>query len=193
MDFPSFQPISAGKDGQLEFAADTARSAGHGASVDAAAIDTRAFRDSLAAFPTGVVLVATQVDGQPVGMLASSFTSVSLDPPLVSLSIGRDSPTLTRLRRGQRWGISVLGADHTATFQKLSRRSDTRFEDVVITVSPGGDVLLPDAPAQFVVVPQAEMLAGDHVIVLLRVLQHSHAKGSSPLVFHRSALRGLAA
>lgn len=68
-----------------------------------------AMRHALSAFPTGIAVVAAQVQGRTVGLLASSFSSVSLDPPLVSLAFARTSTTWPVLRQADRWGISVLG------------------------------------------------------------------------------------
>ncbi|MGN6722930.1 MAG: flavin reductase family protein, partial [Marmoricola sp.] len=68
-------------------------------------------REVFGAFPSGVVAVASRIDGEPVGLAASSFTSVSLDPPLVSISIGNGSKTWPDLRRASHLGITVL-ADH---------------------------------------------------------------------------------
>src|SRR5258708_28096524 len=67
-------------------------------------------RRVLATFPTGVAAVAAIIDGEPAGLAASSFVSVSLDPPLVSVCIGHSSTTWPVLRTADRLGISVLGA-----------------------------------------------------------------------------------
>jgi len=154
-------------------------------------LDQAALRHSFAAFPTGVTLVAAQVAGQPAGMLANSFTSVSLDPPLVSLSIGRHSPTLARLRRAPSWGISVLGAQQQAAFRRLVRHAGVRFDGVDTIGAEDGSLRLPGAAAHFRVSPQAELEAGDHVIIVLRVLAHERDAGRAPLVFHGSGLQRL--
>ena len=73
------------------------------------AIDPIALRRVFGAFPTGVTALAALVDGEPVGMAASSFVAVSLDPPLVSFCPAISSKTWPRLRRAARLGISVLG------------------------------------------------------------------------------------
>lgn len=150
-------------------------------------------RHALAAFPTGVALVAAQVQGRTVGMLANSFGSVSLDPPLVSIAFARTSSTRPVLRRAERWGISVLGADDAQNVAALSRPALTRFDDIPTEIAIDGSVLLAGAAATFTVQRHAEVDAGDHVLTLLRVLDLHRDDTSLPLVFHGSALRRLAA
>lgn len=158
-----------------------------------ASLDPRTLRDSFAAYPTGVVLVAAVVDERTVGMLASSFTSVSLEPPLVSISIARNSATLALLRRAPVWGISVLSERQQTTFEQLARRPDTRFAGVE-TINPGdGSALLPGASAHFVVHLESDLEAGDHQLLLLRVLQHARGSLTRPLIFHGSTTKKLAA
>lgn len=152
-----------------------------------------AMRHALAAFPTGIALVAAQVEGRTVGMLANSFASVSLDPPLVSIAFARTSTTWPVLRRADRWGISVIGADDAQSVAALSRPASTRFDDVPAEIAVDGSVLLSDAAATFTVQRHAEVAAGDHVLTLLRVLDLHRHDTSLPLVFHGSALRRLAA
>ena len=152
---------------------------------------TAALRHSLAAYATGVTLVAAQVDGRPAGMLANSFTSVSLDPPLVSVAMGRHSPTLARLRRAPRWGISVLDEQQQALFGQLARPAPERFAGIDALSGDDGSLLLPGAAASFIVSPQDELAAGDHLIVVLRVLAHERDTGRAPLIFHGSRLHTL--
>lgn len=150
-------------------------------------------RHALAAFPTGIAVVAAEVDGHAVGMLANSFSSVSLDPPLVSIAFARTSTTWPVLQRAPRWGISVLGDDDESLIATLSRPAATRFEGIDTRVGDDGSVLLAGAMATFTVARHAEIDAGDHVLTLLRVLDLHRDPQQAPLVFHGSALRRLAA
>ncbi len=151
-----------------------------------------AMRFATAAFPTGVVLIAAQVDGVPVGMLVNSFTSVSLDPPLVSVNVARGSGTWPLLRQAKRWGISVLGAQQDGAFRQLSRKAAERFQGVDWSAPGDGSVLLADASALFTVSLEAEVEAGDHVVILLRVLDLHRTPDRLPLVFYGSQLHRLA-
>ncbi len=83
-------------------------------------MDDRMLRDAFGAFPTGVVAVAAQVDGRLVGRAASSFTTVSLAPPLVSFSVAKGSITWPELRRAKHLGVTVLAEDHDALSRQLA-------------------------------------------------------------------------
>jgi flavin reductase (DIM6/NTAB) family NADH-FMN oxidoreductase RutF len=153
----------------------------------------QAMRFATAAFATGVVLIAAEVDGVPVGMLVNSFTSVSLDPPLVSVNIARTSGTWPLLRRAGRWGISILGAQQGTDFRRLSRKATERFQGVDWFASRDGGVLLAGASATFTVSMEAEVDAGDHVVVILRVLGLHRTPDRTSLVFYDSQPHRLAA
>jgi flavin reductase (DIM6/NTAB) family NADH-FMN oxidoreductase RutF len=143
-------------------------------------------RRVLATFPTGVAAVAAIVDGEPAGLAASSFVSVSLEPPLVSVCIGHSSTTWPVLRTAGRLGISVLGAHQETASRQLSSREGDRFAGLRWRATGDGAVLLHEASAWFDCSIEREIAAGDHDIVLLRV----HDLGASeamPLVFHGSA------
>ena len=77
-------------------------------------LDPRRLRDAFGIFPSGVVAVAALVDGRPVGLAASSFTSVSLEPPLVSISVAKSSKTWPDLRRSSHLGVTILAEHHGA-------------------------------------------------------------------------------
>ncbi len=157
---------------------------------DAGALAQTQLRRVLAAFPTGVAAVAAIIDGEPAGLAANSFVSVSLDPPLVSVCIGHSSTTWPVLRTADRLGISVLGAHQERASRQLSSRDGKRFAGLRWRSTGDGAVLLHEASAWFDCGIEREIPAGDHDIVLLRV----HDLGASeamPLVFHGSAYRQL--
>ncbi|AIY16113.1 flavin reductase [Pimelobacter simplex] len=152
-------------------------------------LDPAALRQAFGVFPTGVVALAAEVDGRPVGLAASSFTSVSLDPPLVSVSVATTSKTWPDLRRAEQYGVTVLADHHDAVCRQLSGPVDSRFDGVRLSVGEGGAVTLDEGLVRFTCSLYREVEAGDHVLVLLRVravepgAQHD---AGHPLVFHRS-------
>lgn len=150
-------------------------------------------RHALSAFATGIAFVGADVEGRTVGMLANSFTSVSLDPPLVSISFARTSTTWPLLQRANHWGISVLGHQDKDLVPLLSRPAEQRFDDVEHEVNVKGGVHLPGAIASFTVIRDADIDAGDHVLTLLRVLDTHRDPQQTPLVFYGSTLHRLAA
>lgn len=156
-------------------------------------LDHTMLRRAFSAFPSGVVAVAAQVDGVPVGMAASSFTSVSLSPPLVSFSIAKESSTWPALRRAPRLGVSVLADHHDRVCRQLAGPAAERFTGLSLHRTDDAAVIVEDAVVGFETSIYNEIPAGDHTLVLLRLhaVGQSDAEGS-PLVFHRSAFGRLA-
>jgi flavin reductase (DIM6/NTAB) family NADH-FMN oxidoreductase RutF len=154
-------------------------------------IDPRVLRDVYGQFPSGVAAVCASVDGSLVGMAVSSFTSVSVEPPLVSVCIANTSTTWPVLRAGRRLGVSVLGQAHEEACRRLAARTDDRFRELDLHVSDHGAVLIDGAPAWLDCRVEAEYPAGDHTLVLLRIAGFRIDLGTRPLIFHRSVFRQL--
>jgi len=155
-------------------------------------LDPVRLREAFGSFPTGVVAVAAEVDGQLLGLAASSFTSVSLNPPLVSINLAATSKTWPDLRRAEHLGLTVLAHHHGPLCRQLAGPVDQRFTDVAHTVTPEGAVVIDGGLAKFDTTVYREIDAGDHVLVLLEL--HALDNGSqslSPLVFHRSQFGSL--
>jgi flavin reductase (DIM6/NTAB) family NADH-FMN oxidoreductase RutF len=155
-------------------------------------LDPAALRQAFGVFPSGVVAVAAVIDASPVGLAASSFTSVSLEPPLVSFSIAKSSKTWPDLRRASHLGITVLAEHQGDACRKLAGPVDDRFTDLAITITDEGALLLAEGLAHFGCTVYREVEAGDHMLVLLRLHSVEHIAGQ-PLVFHRSAFTRLTA
>jgi flavin reductase (DIM6/NTAB) family NADH-FMN oxidoreductase RutF len=150
-------------------------------------LDPARLREVFGVFPSGVVAVAAEVGGGPVGLAASSFTTVSLDPPLVSFSVATTSRTWPALRQAARLGITVLADHHDVACRQLAGPVEHRFDGLSLTTTEDGAVTLDDGLARFDCSIHDEVEAGDHLIVLLRLHAVEHADTSEPLVFHRSA------
>jgi len=148
-------------------------------------------RYAFAGFATGMTVVAALVDGRPVGMLANSFSSISLDPPLAALSFARTSATWPVLRRASHWGISVLAEHHRADIARLSRPATVRFDGVMWTATAHGAVFLDGAGTTFGTSVDTEVDAGDHVLTLLRIHDWRRFDGV-PLIFYGNRLHRLA-
>lgn len=153
--------------------------------TSAIGLDPARLRRVFGAHPSGVVFLAALVDEQPVGLAASSFTSVSLEPALVSACVAHTSTTWPTLRRAARLGVSVLAAAHEPLVRQLASGGD-RFAEVAWQPSSDGAVLLEDAAAWFEVSIAQEVRAGDHDIVVLAVHELDAAHDVAPLVFHAS-------
>ena len=155
-------------------------------------LDPSRLRQAFGVFPSGVVAVAASVDQSLVGLAASSFTSVSLDPPLVSISVANTSKTWPDLRRALRLGVTVLADHQGSVCRQLAGPVEERFTGVEYTTTDEEAVLLNDGLASFECSIYREVAAGDHTIVILRLHAVQHIDASSPLVFHRSGFGRLA-
>ncbi|MGX7677886.1 flavin reductase family protein [Jatrophihabitans sp. DSM 45814] len=155
-------------------------------------VDHGELRRVYGTFPTGVTAIAALgANRKPLGLAASSFTSVSLDPPLVSVCVAHTSTTWPALRDCPRLGVSVLGSHQERAGRQLSARAEDRFLDLDWHLGDDGAVLITGASAWFECSIEQHIRAGDHDIVLLRVhsLQADH--DVAPLVFHASQYRRL--
>ena len=156
-------------------------------------LDPVRLREAFGSFPTGVIAVAAEVDGQLLGLAASSFTSVSLNPPLVSINLATASKTWPDLRRATHLGLTVLADHHGPLCRQLAGPVDERFTGVEHTVTTEGAVIIDDGLAAFDTTVYREVDASDHVLVLLELHAVDHGSQSlSPLVFHRSQFGSLA-
>ncbi|WSG19506.1 flavin reductase family protein [Nonomuraea sp. NBC_01738] len=150
-------------------------------------LDSRRFRSVLGRFATGVVAI-TAVDpdtGEPCGLAANSFTSVSLDPPLVAFCVAHTSTSWPRVRGAKVVTVNVLAEHQQPVCAQLAGRGGDKFAGLEWTGSPGGNPVIDGALAWIDCAVEAEHQAGDHMIVVARVLQLDiHADGG-PLVFFR--------
>ena len=137
-------------------------------------LDAKRLREAFGVFPSGVVAVAAEVDGELAGLAASSFTSVSLEPPLVSFSIANTSKTWPTLRRAERLGLTILADHHGDVCRRLAGPVDHRFDDVTVTATEDGAVTLDEGLARFDCSVYREVEAGDHTIVILELHAVEH-------------------
>ncbi|QQM38374.1 flavin reductase family protein [Streptomyces liliifuscus] len=147
-------------------------------------IDPSEFRNVLGHLPTGVVVLAADASGQPVGMAANSITSVSLDPPLIAVCAARTSSTWPLIRREERFCVSVLAAHHEHISRQFSRSGADRFARISWHHRDTGPAL-DDAIAWIDCELVAEHDAGDHTIAVARVLDLASAQDGRALVFFR--------
>lgn len=155
-------------------------------------VDQGTLKKTFGRFPSGVTAVCAMDGDQPCGMAVSSFTSVSLEPPLVSVCIARNSSTWPSLRRSESIGISVLGACHDVVCRQLSRQKADRFNGVAWHGDGKGAVYIEDAAAWMQCSIHQEVPAGDHLIVLLNIDALHFEAAVAPLVFHDSGFSRLA-
>lgn len=154
-------------------------------------IDSRLFRDVLGHYPTGVVVVTgTAADGTPMGMVVGTFSSVSLDPPLVSFMPTVGSVTYTALRESPSYCINVLAHDQRNETRALSQRDADKFDKVPWTMSRYGVPQIEGAVAHIHCTAVQEIEAGDHLIVLCDVHDVEVARPVTPLLFFQGGYGG---
>ncbi|MFD4599784.1 flavin reductase family protein [Streptomyces sp. NPDC058464] len=148
----------------------------------APAISAEVFRTVLGHLPTGVTIVTAYGETGPVGMAMNSVTSVSLDPPLILVCPARSSSTWPDLRKSGRFCVNVMADHHEQTCRQFAGRMADRFRDVSWHRRVGGPGI-DDAVAWIDVQIEEEHDAGDHTIVVARVLDIEARTDSAPLVF----------
>jgi flavin reductase (DIM6/NTAB) family NADH-FMN oxidoreductase RutF len=162
--------------------------------LDATTGDPVQLRRAYGCFPSGVtVICALDAGGTPVGMAASSFTSVSMEPALVSVCVQTSSTTWPRLRGLPRLGVSVLAEGQDAAAQRLATKEGDRFAELDWVGTDDGGILVHGAVAWLDCSIHAEVTAGDHEIVVLAIHALRADPDRAPLVFHGSRFRQLAA
>ncbi|WP_346097100.1 styrene monooxygenase/indole monooxygenase family protein [Streptomyces olivaceiscleroticus] len=150
----------------------------------AARFDSRGLRRALGQYATGVTVVTARApDGRNVGMTANSFTSVSLDPPLVLWCPGKNAPSLPDFTDASHFAVHVLAADQHHLSRRFATPADDKFHSLPITPGIAGTPLLAGTVARFQCRTVQRLDAGDHVIFLGEVEQYE-ADGGAPLVFH---------
>jgi flavin reductase (DIM6/NTAB) family NADH-FMN oxidoreductase RutF len=164
-------------------------------------MDSRAFRDALGRFPTGVVVVtagpvadATKIN-RPVdghfGITVNSFTSVSLEPPLLLWCMDRRSRRHDIFVQAVGFTVSILGTDHKEVSSRLARPGEHALDGIALLKTRLGPPALADSLAVFECAAERKMEAGDHTILLGRVLRFSCPSASAPLVYFRGKYSAL--
>ncbi|GAA2670849.1 flavin reductase family protein [Streptomyces lunalinharesii] len=149
-------------------------------------IEPTVFRDVLGRFASGITMVATlDADGAPAGLACQSFASLSLEPPLILLCIGKNSTSWPRIAAAGRFAVSVLAEEHRAACASLAASGTDKFAGLSWRPSPHGTVHLDGALATVDCALDAVHEAGDHLIVTGRVLDLTAREDGTPLLYFR--------
>lgn len=154
--------------------------------------DERTLRDALGSFATGVTVV-TCVDeqGRPFGLTVNSFTSVSLDPPLLLVCVARHTRCAPALAAADNFAVNVLQTGQQPASIRFSTRNEDRFGTTAWGTGETGAPLLMDSLAVFECERHALHEGGDHDILLGRVVRASFDPTMDPLLFFRGRYRRL--
>lgn len=147
------------------------------------AADTRELRNTLGCFATGVAVVTTVAEGhRPVGITVNSFTSVSLDPPLVLWSLERDSTTFATFEAATHYTVNILTESQQDLSQRFSQTENRHMEGLACETGENGCAILPHVLAFLECAIDQRLDGGDHIILLGRVMRFARFAGQ-PLLF----------
>ncbi|MFN3214562.1 MAG: flavin reductase family protein [Henriciella sp.] len=147
--------------------------------------DLRTFRDTLGLFVTGVTVITTRDEaGNPVGLTANSFNSVSLDPPLVLWSVGLNALSLPAFSNASAFAVHILRDDQAELSQRFAKSGTDKFAGVAIETGLHDLPLLPDCAARLECLPYAKQEAGDHILFIAEVQRLASDPKAMPLVYH---------
>ncbi len=157
-------------------------------------MDGRAFRDALGHFPTGVAIVTARApDGRAVGLTINSFSSLSLDPPLVTWSLVNRSPSLEAFERCSHFAIHVVSQEQVpAALDFANPQIPDKFAQVSHEEGEGGVPVIAGCVATFVCENHRRHEGGDHTLFIGKVVRYSAAPEFEPAVFHRGRFTALA-
>ena len=147
--------------------------------------DAATYRTVLGHFATGVVIVTAIDEGEPVGMACNSFTSVSLDPPLVLFCAAKSSSTWPRLRTSGKWAANFLDEDAETVCRLFAEKGADRFAHIAFGPGRTGSPIFDDSLAFVDCETIAEHDAGDHIIVVGKVVELGYEHEGKPLLFYR--------
>ena len=148
-------------------------------------IDPRRLRDAFGSFATGVtVLTARQADGTPRGFTANSFSSVSLDPPLLLVCLAKTAHSCATFMAANHFGVNVLGKDQQAVSSLFASRAADKFEQCDWHAGAGNVPLIEGTLAQFACRQERLVDAGDHIVLIGRVIQFATGE-RAPLGYFR--------
>lgn len=161
---------------------------------DLPAIEAALFREALGHYASGITVVTGMDQGETVGFTCQSFYSVSLEPPLVSFSVSRGSKSWPRIRPSGQFAITLLHAQQIHVSNGFARSQGDKWAGIDWTMSALGNPLPSDPLLTIECSLHAEHEAGDHMIVLGRVLRFSENLGQcehSPLLYYKGGYRQL--
>jgi 3-hydroxy-9,10-secoandrosta-1,3,5(10)-triene-9,17-dione monooxygenase reductase component len=147
--------------------------------------DPATYRTVLGHFATGVVIVSAIDGDEPIGMACNSFTSVSLEPPLVLFCAAKSSTTWPRIQAAGKWAANILDDDGEEICRLFAQKGADRFAHIAYTPGRTGSPILDDALAFVDCETLVEHDAGDHVIVVGRVVELGYQHEGKPLLFYR--------
>ena len=156
-------------------------------------IDSRALRNALGRFATGVAIVtALDTEGKPMGLTVNSFSAVSLEPALVLWCLDNSSHNLDAFNQASHHVINILTEDQMELSNRFASLPTDRFAGLEWQAGAGGAPVLPGCSAVFEVANETRYVSGDHTIFIGRVVSLQENSEPAPLLFYAGQYRKLA-
>lgn len=156
-------------------------------------IDPSSFRTAVGYFASGITIITSCFEGEPLGFTCQSFYSVSMSPPLVSFSVMKSSASYPKIRQAGRFAVNILSEDQESLSNQFALRGTEKWQGVDWQASPLGNPLISGNLHWIDCEIQSEYEAGDHIIVLGKVNSlNLNAPDSQPLLYFKGQYRSIA-
>lgn len=164
-------------------------------SLPSTAIEPLRFREALGHYASGITVITSLVDGEPIGFTCQSFYSVSMSPPLVSFSVMSRSYSYPRIRQAGRFAVNILSGEQVQISNQFARQGADKWHGVDWQESPLGNPVIAGSLHWLDCEIHAEHAAGDHLIVIgeVKALNVQEASASQPLLYFKGQYCNLAA
>ncbi|ATB63413.1 flavin reductase family protein [Pseudomonas mosselii] len=164
-------------------------------SLFSTAIEPLRFREALGHYASGITVITSHCDGEPLGFTCQSFYSVSMNPPLVSFSVMSNSASYPGIRKAGRFAVNILSGEQVGISNQFSRRGTDKWQGVDWQASPLGNPIIAGSLHWLDCEIHAEHAAGDHLIVIgeVKALNLQEAAAAQPLLYFKGQYCNLAA
>jgi len=159
------------------------------------AIEPERFREALGHYASGITVITSHIDGEPIGFTCQSFHSVSMSPPLVSFGVMSSSASYPRIRQAGRFAVNILSDEQVHISRQFARRGTDKWHGIAWQESPLGNPLIAGSLHWLDCEIYAEHPAGDHLIVIgeVKALTRQEAAATQPLLYFKGQYRNIAA
>lgn len=159
------------------------------------AIEPLRFREALGHYASGITVITSQIEDEPVGFTCQSFYSVSMSPPLVSFSVMAGSASYPRIRQAGRFAVNILSGEQAGISNQFARRGTDKWQGVQWQASPLGNPIIAGSLHWLDCEIHAEHVAGDHLIVIgeVKALNLQQTAATQPLLYFKGQYCNLAA
>ncbi len=159
------------------------------------AIEPERFREALGHYASGITVISSYIDGEPVGFTCQSFYSVSMNPPLVSFSVKSSSYSYPKMRKAGRFTVNILSGEQAAISNQFAQRGTDKWHGIDWKESPLGNPIIAGSLYWIDCEIHAEHAAGDHMIVIgeVKAFNRQDTATTQPLVYFKGQYCNLAA